>query len=256
MSLAVSTAIIGLLCLLGHLLRLLVRRSIRQPQYQNLLQEAIAASELCGCVYELGIIANSHGLVMYAVYLFSVGVYWSLAWGDVYACPYLHVEDWWTGKTRLNSAILKVLAEVAGGWATWRYVRLLWQLQLSPAHQDRWVETCSADLQVTPLHGALVEGGAVLVCRLLARALSDLEPRFATAINSLCGTLLVIVGLNYSGGYYNPMLASALKLGCVGHSVAEHLAVYWGAACLGAIASTHLYPLLQPHLVGTRRKLE
>ena len=250
MSRAVSTGIVVLMCLVAHLLRAVVRRIGTSPEPHALLQEFIAASELCACAFELGIIAGSSGVSTYAVYLFVLSIYQSSAWGDVYACPYLHVEDWWLGRQGLVTAMLRILAEVAGGWVTWRYVRALWELELAADHQGRWLEQCTADLQVSPLHGAIVEGAAVLLCRLVARALSDRHHPFATAINSFCGTSLVVAGFDYSGGYYNPMLASALKLGCRGHTVAEHLAVYWGAATIGALASTELYPLLRPILTG------
>ncbi|XP_037085901.1 aquaporin-11-like [Pollicipes pollicipes] len=256
MSLSVSTGIIMLIGLTAHLLRVVVRRAVTEPQAQRLLREVIAASELCGCCFELAIVADTFGVITYAVYLFLVSIYWSLAWGDANACPYLQVEEWWLGRTRLPTVLLRILAEVAGGWATWRYIRLLWRLELSPAHHDRWLEECSADLQVSPLQGALVEGVAVLLCRLVARSMDDLEPRFAVAIDSLCGTSLVIAGFNYSGGYYNPMLASAMKLGCRGHSVGEHVAVYWGAATVGAVASTYLYPVLRPTLTNRPLKRE
>ncbi|XP_043227954.1 aquaporin-11-like [Amphibalanus amphitrite] len=250
MSLAVSTAVVLFACLVAHLLRLTVRRSVHSAELRRLLAEAITASELCACAFELGIIAGSYGVGTYAVYLFLLCIYQSYAWGEVYACPYLHVEDWWLGQQAAGTAALRILAEVIGGWATWRYVRALWWLELAAGHRGRWAEACTADLQVSPLHGALVEGVAVLLCRLVARALHERQHRFATAIDAFCATSLVVAGFNYSGGYYNPMLASALKLGCRGHTVAEHVAVYWCAATAGALLSTQLYPLLRPTLTG------
>ena len=50
---------------------------------------------------------------------------------------------------------------------------------------------------------------------------------------------------DYSGGYYNPVLATGLKYGCKGHSTLELVLVYWVGASLGAIASVYLYPVLK-----------
>jgi glycerol uptake facilitator-like aquaporin len=50
---------------------------------------------------------------------------------------------------------------------------------------------------------------------------------------------------NYSGGYFNPVLATSLKFGCRGHTAIEHIAVYWIGASLGAVASIYVYPLLR-----------
>lgn len=46
---------------------------------------------------------------------------------------------------------------------------------------------------------------------------------------------------NYSGGYFNPVLATALKWGCSGHTNWEHIIVYWIGACSGALLSVPLF---------------
>lgn len=57
---------------------------------------------------------------------------------------------------------------------------------------------------------------------------------------------------NYSGGYFNPVLATALKWGCSGHTNMEHIIVYWIGACAGAVASVPLfrYKAIHKLLVG------
>lgn len=44
-----------------------------------------------------------------------------------------------------------------------------------------------------------------------------------------------------TGGYFNPVLATALKFGCQGHTVTEHVVVYWGGSCVGSALSVFLY---------------
>lgn len=44
------------------------------------------------------------------------------------------------------------------------------------------------------LYGAVVEGVATCLCRLASKALGDLNPRYATAIDSFVGTSLVVAG--------------------------------------------------------------
>lgn len=60
---------------------------------------------------------------------------------------------------------------------------------------------------------------------------------------------------NYSGGYFNPVLATALKWGCRGHTNIEHIMVYWLGACIGAIISVPLYKLeaVKKLLIGEQR---
>lgn len=51
----------------------------------------------------------------------------------------------------------------------------------------------------------------------------------------------LFTAFNYSGGYFNPILATALKWGCSGYSNIDHIIVYWIGACSGAILSVPLY---------------
>lgn len=64
--------------------------------------------------------------------------------------------------------------------------------------------------------------------------------------------------LNYSGGYFNPVLATALKWGCSGHTNIEHIIVYWLGACTGAILSVPMYRMsaVKRLLLGEERSVE
>lgn len=58
---------------------------------------------------------------------------------------------------------------------------------------------------------------------------------------SLSFSLCIFAAFNYSGGYFNPVLATALKWGCSGYTNIDHILVYWVGACAGAILSVPLY---------------
>jgi len=49
--------------------------------------------------------------------------------------------------------------------------------------------------------------------------------------------LALLVALNTTGGYFNPIMASALTIGCEGNSFLEHLIVYWIGSLLGGIGA-------------------
>lgn len=73
---------------------------------------------------------------------------------------------------------------------------------------------------------------------------------FTCALNSIS----LFAAFNYSGGYFNPVLATALKWGCGGNSHIDHLIVYWLGACVGAILSVPLYKYdVIKKLVGEER---
>jgi aquaporin related protein len=46
---------------------------------------------------------------------------------------------------------------------------------------------------------------------------------------------------DYSGGYFNPVLATSLKLNCPGNTLSEHFIVYWLGSIAGSVASWWLY---------------
>ena len=68
--------------------------------------------------------------------------------------------------------------------------------------------------------------------------------------------ILVVAAFDYSGGYYNPVLATGLKLGCKGHSHLEFFIVYWIGSSLGALASIYAYPPLKKALGIDKSKVE
>lgn len=101
--------------------------------------------------------------------------------------------------------------------------------------------------------GAVIEGIATMLCRLTSKLLSDNEPQYANAIDSFIATALVVAAFDYSGGYYNPVLATGLKFGCSGHTNIEHVIVYWIGASGGAIAAMYVYPMFAGRL-GIKQK--
>lgn len=251
--LVVSTLFILLTSLLAHCARRLVQKSIKEPFVRLLLEEAIAAAELCGCCFELIIVADNFGVATYAIFLFALTIWWSLNWGDATACPYTHIEDVIEGKGDIRKALLKTWAELTGGLLVFKYVQMYWALEISDTHKNKAFEDCTADLQVPVLYGVIIEGIATCMCRLASRSLSDFNPRFATAIDSFIGTSLVVAAFDYSGGYFNPVLATSLKAGCEGHTLMEHALVYWLGACAGSILSVYVYKLpgIQKYVRGT-----
>lgn len=248
--LVVSTLFILLTSLLAHCARRLVQKLVKESFVRVLLEEAIAAAELCGCCFELIIVADNFGVGTYAIFLFALTIWWSLNWGEATACPYTHLEDIIEGKGDVRKALLKTWAELAGGLLVFKYVQMYWALEISETHKDKAFEDCKTDLQVPVLYGAVVEGIATCLCRLASKSLGDLNPRFATAIDSFIGTSLVVAAFDYSGGYFNPVLATSLKAGCDGHTLLEHAVVYWIGACAGSVLSVYVYklPAIQKYL--------
>ncbi|BES92397.1 aquaporin rerated protein, invertebrate [Nesidiocoris tenuis] len=240
--LIVSAAYIGLTCLIAWWARQLTERlQIQSNVKKILLLEAIATWELCAACFELIIVADNYGVSTYALFLFVLTIWWSRNWGDATACPYTHFEDVAEGREWIGQAILKILAQLAGGLLTYGYTQYLWSLEVSANHRGRAYEACTADLQVPAVIGAVIEGVATCACRLASRFIAEINPTFGTELDAFIGTSLVVAAFNYSGGYFNPALATSLKLGCDGHTPEQHFFVYWIGSTVGALASVYLY---------------
>merc|ERR1719158_1799909 len=89
---AISTGYILLVLFLCELARKLIA-PLNPGLVKTALNEAIAAADLCGCCFELIIIADNYGLAAYGLYLFLLTIWWSMKWGDATACPYNHFEE-------------------------------------------------------------------------------------------------------------------------------------------------------------------
>ncbi|EAT33473.1 AAEL014108-PA [Aedes aegypti] len=208
---------------------------------KELIFEAIAAAELCGCCFELIIVADNFGVATYAVFLFTLTIWWGLQWGNATACPYTYMEQIVQGEVSFKEAALKIWAQLMGGCCVYRYVQLYWWLEMAETHEGRAFEECAADLKVNLYLGAFIEGFATLCCRLASKVISEKDAKFGAFIDSFIGTSLVVAAFNYSGGYFNPVLATALKWGCAGNSALEHIIVYWIGSCAGAVLSVPLF---------------
>ncbi|KAI4483436.1 hypothetical protein M0802_013388 [Mischocyttarus mexicanus] len=239
--LIVSTSYITLTSLIAHWARKYIYYYIKEPFIQSLILEGVAAAELCAICFELIIIADNWGVLMYALYLFLLTIWWGMNWGNATACPYTHFEEAMEGKKSLCTAFMFVWTQTLSGIVIFRYIQLLWGLEIVHTHENKAYGDCITDLQVSPKIGALVECVATCIYRIVSRVLCDINVEYANIIDSFVGTSLVVLAFNYSGGYFNPALATSLKYGCSGTTFMEHVIVYWFGSCAGSLISLKVY---------------
>ncbi|KAJ8916150.1 hypothetical protein NQ315_004517 [Exocentrus adspersus] len=277
--LVISTAYITLTLLLASLSRKLVKSIFGDSEsiFKQILLEFIATLELCASCFELiivktprqiwilqeildifhvlcpipifnsfgdiDVVADNWGVGAYALYLFLLTIWWSSSWEDASACPYSPIEDLLHGYKSIKTVLFVIVAQVFAALVTFSYVQLLWELELVETHKGKAYEDCTADLQVDMIAGAVIEGVATCICRLISRTLSESNAKFA---------------FNFSGGYFNPALATSLKLGCEGNTFEEHLIVYWLGATVGSILSVFLFKLrpIQNYVKKLKEKQE
>ncbi|KAJ8949772.1 hypothetical protein NQ318_019001 [Aromia moschata] len=243
--LVVSTAYIILTLLLASWSRKLVKSIFGDGDslLRQILLEFIATLELCAACFELIIIADNWGVGAYAFFLFLLTLWWSSHWEDATACPYSTMEEILEGAKSLKTAFFIVASQVLAALVTFRYVQILWALELVETHRGKAFEECTADLQVDMIAGAIIEGVATCICRLTSRILSETDTKFGSILDAFFATMMVVAAFNFSGGYFNPALATSLKLGCEGNTFVEHMVVYWLGATVGSIISVFIFRL-------------
>ncbi|CAH2011025.1 unnamed protein product [Acanthoscelides obtectus] len=208
--LIISTAYIILTLLLAAISRKVVKLIFGDSEslVKQILLEFIATLELCAACFELIIVADNWGVGAYALYLFLLTIWWSLKWEDASACPYAPLEQVFEGSKNVKTALLIVISQVLAALVTFRYVQVLWALELTETHQGKAYEDCTADLQVDMITGAIIEAVATCLCRLVSRTLSETEARLSTVFDAFFGTAMVVLGKTYvitviRGGFHN-----------------------------------------------------
>lgn len=125
------------------------------------------------------------------------------------------------------------------------------------------------------LTGAIIEAVGTAMCRITSRTLSEANAKFIGVLDAFFATMMVVIGkdnfiflilflkqlfsaFNYSGGYFNPALATSLKLGCEGNTFVEHMVVYWIGATLGSVISVLMFrnKTLQNYFTSIPEKIE
>ena len=67
-------------------------------------------------------VADNYGVYSYGVYLFLMTIWWGQSWGSATACPYSLLEEYVETGTPILEVILKIVGQVIGGIASFRFV--------------------------------------------------------------------------------------------------------------------------------------
>ncbi|KAK9883120.1 hypothetical protein WA026_001319 [Henosepilachna vigintioctopunctata] len=239
--LVISTAYITLSIGCCYILRRAVKSLLNDNVFRDIILEFITTIEMCICFFELIIVTENWGIIAYAISLFLLTIFWDNIWSDASACPYTLLEEVIEGQREYSNAALRICGQIAGALVTFSFVQLFWAMELVYTHKGKAFEDCTADLQVPMCMGAFIEAVGTCLCRLISRALGYTENKFSSIINALCSTIIVVAAFDTTGGYFNPALATSLKLGCEGNTFMEHFVTYWAGAIIGSVAAYYIF---------------
>jgi len=225
----------------------------------TLAMDAVLSVETCAVGFEMGVINELHGVYFWLSGIFCNCLYQSFRWrGLTPPIPYMQVMDYMDGKQTAVNVMLRSAVMVAAGVVTHRYLMAsLWKLELVQPHVGRWMATSTQLCRVpwawsvsvsqsffTEVLGtmALVIGPNLVIDN---QTITNNEPRLANILIAAMVVVTVWLGMDLSGGFYSPMLATVVFGGCKGHTWVQHGAIYWVGATMGALLGHKAYPSIK-----------
>jgi len=213
--------------------------------FKIVIAEIIATLELCADCAELGVAYEVHGYIGLGTGLLFLCFWWCAVWGDAEACPCGPVEECIFGTGFDAEVLKKLIGQSIGGAMVTFWMRYIWSFHMTPEHESlHTAAECYAGLQVHMALGALIEGLITLISRVVALESSYWTPQLSISANAIVTTILVLAATSTTGGFFNPVLATALTLGCKGNTVVEHFVVYWLGSFLGGFIGRYIYQLM------------
>lgn len=92
------------------------------------------------------------------------------------------------------------------------------------------------------IHAALIEGLGNTISTLSYILIEQHAPEVIQGpCKAYVNTTMIVAAYDYTGGYFNPTLASCMKFGCSGESFLEHIVVYWISPVLGTLLAAWIY---------------
>ncbi|CAL1261596.1 unnamed protein product [Larinioides sclopetarius] len=211
---------------------------------QIVVAEIIATLELCCACAELGVCYEIHGYLGLGIPLLALCFWWCSVWGNAEACPCGPFEECLFG-TGLDAEVgKKLLGQAVGGAITSFWINYIWSFHMNEEHEAlHTAAECQAGLQVHMGLGALIEGIITLISRVVALESVNWNPEISLSTNAIVTTVLVLAATSTTGGFFNPVLATALTLGCRGNTLVEHIVVYWIGSLVGGFIGRYLFHL-------------
>jgi len=203
----------------------------------------------------MGPIFENYGLKVWSVLLFFNAFYQIIRWSEYKApSPYVHLLRLLQGAAKPAEVFVRSLVLMVFGLASYRIAKNVWSLEMSPLHVGRGavLDSCIYPWSAVDVSKAVASEflgtAALIVGPQLAvenRWLANNDPRYLAAVISAQVVGIVLLALDFSGGLFNPMLASVLFGGCQGQEWWQHVLVYWFGATAGAVAGAKVYPYIR-----------
>lgn len=217
-----------------------------------LIDELISTCELCADCAELNVVYEKHGSLAYGVTLFILSYVWIEAFGDAHTTPGYLTEEFFLDKgselLKTGDTYARFIGQTLAMPLAWRFAALYWRYHLLSEHSSMLeMENCRSSLTTSSWNGFMIEFTCCFISRLAelcGHKLLERKYLSQRVVSGLCSFIcssLVVLTLELSGGYFNPILAASLEYGCKGIKWHQHALVFWLGPLSGHVLARALF---------------
>ncbi|NXD42124.1 AQ12B protein, partial [Copsychus sechellarum] len=245
----VSIAFFFLVVGLCQLLRWLSKRFLSPGTHSCLAREFAGSLQLCtSCLelrmmMEIGPWGGGFGLDVVLTLLFLLSAAQGACSDGASANPTVSLQEFLLLQSGLAATAAKLLAQAVGAGAGWALTRLYWSWELTQLHfiQNLIAPECSSAIRAPLPHAALVEGSCSFLFHLVLLRLGQSHPLGRVPVLAATVTFLTYTAGPFTGGFFNPALATATTFQCSGSSFWDYIQVYWLGPLAGMLAALLLF---------------
>uniref|UniRef100_A0A914UJL2 Iron-binding zinc finger CDGSH type domain-containing protein n=1 Tax=Plectus sambesii TaxID=2011161 RepID=A0A914UJL2_9BILA len=210
----------------------------KNPTVTNLLLELVGTIQICAPMFDVGLVLDNYGLfgVFVEITLLELANVYMFRDAMAHPCPLFHA----VARRRMTSLrfLLTFCVQMVGAYVSYFVALNFWKLGIHTQHLEMLEEkTCSSDLTVTIIVGCLIEGVAMFVTKAVEHYASTRYTTYENVLNCAFAGFLTVLGINFTGLYANPIVASACTFNCEGVTHLGHLGVYWLSPLVGWYAA-------------------
>ncbi|XP_076460942.1 aquaporin-11-like [Babylonia areolata] len=241
----------------GLTLRAFTKVILPPGRLQSHLLDFLCTVEACAYFFENNFVVKHYGYVWLAVAIIAQLYVCCRTFGDGIDNPVKAFHAYLVGQMPLMEALEKIVVTALAGLASYRLARLIWSLDLIEDHHERYYEVnCGSDLQVALVTGLVIEMAATLSDTWMGLQTLSSMTVFDEFLKYLNAALMIVFGLQTTGMYFNPAMASGHTLGCGATHYWEHFAVYWLGPFLGCFLAASLDRMLHIDVCRPRVQAE
>ena len=243
-SILLSSLCIVTLTIFCAFLRVFKRRFL-PSQFQIFVEELVCTFQIVAGVKEGDIVLDTGGTWAYFVFIFVLFASFGLSFeGNGATCGLW--EQLFFGQISIVKCLIACILQLIGGFIGLVYIKSFWKMiGLGSYHLKMYKHStediCESAMNSTLYEGMVAEFTATILFSIYSNSLRNLSlistGKRSAYFDAFVTSFIVIVGMDYTGMMFNPALATALTFNCKGHSVSEHILVYWFAPFLATVVS-------------------